>query len=69
MTLLERLELFCAKLRIRMNVCPECNSDAPELDHCPVCEGYRDGYPPADHIKGRWLLNWMHLHDKKDKTT
>ena len=33
------------------NVCPMCNSDAPELDDCPVCHGSRVfPIPPRDKL-------------------
>jgi len=28
--------------RLWWNLCPECNSDAPELDTCGVCGGRRN---------------------------
>lgn len=45
--------------RIRWNQCPSCNSDAPEVDNCPICEGYdyrtqHTEYPPANWRKADW---------------
>lgn len=41
----------------KWNVCPNCNSDAPEMDKCCVCEGYWSGkeeYPPSELRKMIW---------------
>ena len=45
--------------RIRHNQCPSCNSDAPAVDTCPVCESYDarnkwDVYPPEGWRKMEW---------------
>lgn len=41
--------------RLFWNCCPACNSDAPELDTCPVCEGdRREPYPPSKATKQKW---------------
>lgn len=26
-----------------LNVCPHCNSDAPEIDNCPICTKSKQG--------------------------
>jgi len=46
-------------LRIRNNQCPACNSDAPEVDDCPICDSYdwtpqHTEYPPAGWRKMEW---------------
>jgi hypothetical protein len=60
---LARLVLLWARLRgdrrIRHNQCPACNSDAPAVDSCPVCESYDarnqwDVYPPEGWRKMDW---------------
>jgi hypothetical protein len=47
---------------MRFGFCPECNSSAPELDHCPTCEGYHsakgDPWPPAQSLKDDWWLRF-----------
>jgi hypothetical protein len=62
-----RLVLFLARIRgsrrIRYNQCPACNSDAPEVDDCPVCESYDardkwDVYPPEGWRKLDWRKSY-----------
>lgn len=48
--------------RLWWHFCPACNSDAPEVDKCQVCEGYRtsrDGYPPSVETKARWWRRFL----------
>ncbi len=40
--------------RLWWNLCPECNSDAPYLYDCPVCEYYHGQWPPSDKTKQEW---------------
>ncbi len=47
-----------ARLRLLFGVCPECNSDAPNVDNCMVCDGYRTPYPPSADTKARWWRNF-----------
>lgn len=52
---LERLVMgLAAWWRLLWGCCPKCNSDAPEIDDCSVCEGYRTPYPPSAQTKARW---------------
>lgn len=51
----EFIKLLRTKLRLHFGLCPECNSDAPEIDDCHVCEGYRAPYPPTEETKKRWM--------------
>ena len=53
------LARFIGRRRISHNQCPLCNSDAPEVDTCPVCESYDhrtqwDVYPPEGWRKIDW---------------
>jgi hypothetical protein len=45
-------------IRLFWDLCPECNSDAPELYDCPVCNYYSsaDGnpWPPTKETKNVW---------------
>lgn len=46
-------------IRIFFGFCPECNSDAPEVDSCPVCDRYRSigvgmEFPPSAARKALW---------------
>jgi hypothetical protein len=50
--------------------CPECNSDAPELDTCPVCNGYRwsrHGGPPSRELRKAWWQAYKELHATKEE--
>lgn len=52
--------LLRAKLRILFGFCPKCNSDAPEMDTCYVCCGYRWnclGYP-SKGVKKYWYKKY-----------
>ena len=46
-----RYHLIKGGYRVAFNSCPLCNSDAPELDDCPICLSYSnasgDEYPPS----------------------
>lgn len=46
------------RVRLFFGFCPECNSSAPELDTCPVCDGYRSYsaqiWPPTKEVKDIW---------------
>lgn len=37
-------------------VCPKCNSDAPLIDTCDICNSYRSGFSgmPNDELLGKW---------------
>lgn len=50
--------------RLVRGLCPECNSDAPEIDTCDVCGGYRwhdNGGPPGDFIKQQWRRRFFEI--------
>lgn len=53
------LKMLLPRFRVWLGFCPMCNSDAPELDSCPLCEGYHhasgDVFPPPPNIKKQWL--------------
>ena len=48
--------------RISLGFCPLCNSDAPEVYDCPLCEGYQqargDKYPPTKETKRAWSKSY-----------
>lgn len=54
--------LIKALRRLRYNLCPACNSDAPAIDTCRVCKSYRGSamlpYPPSSAKKEIWLAHW-----------
>lgn len=48
--------------RLWWGLCPACNSDAPEIDTCQVCSGYRwidQGGPPNDYLKAFWRYKFL----------
>ena len=51
------LRLAIAKYRLFFGFCPKCNSDAPAIDACNVCNGERS-YPPSKHKKMTWLNDY-----------
>lgn len=46
-------ERLLARWRIWWNLCPACNSDAPECDTCLCCDGSRE-YPLSDMRKQQY---------------
>lgn len=44
--------------RILWGFCPWCNSDAPEIDTCPVCESWCGDFPPSKDIKKLWWIRY-----------
>lgn len=54
---------FIARWKMRWGFCPECDSDAPAIDTCPVCRGLKE-WPPSliTHVI-RWD-NWWTIHEK-----
>lgn len=43
--------------RVLWGLCPRCNSDAPEIDNCPVCARHRTPFPPKWYTRMMWLAN------------
>lgn len=67
-------KMLLPRFRVSLGFCPMCNSDAPELDNCPLCEGYHsangDTFPPPASTKKQWLdeihsINCIQLKLKK----
>lgn len=59
-----KLQRAVGAMRMLFGFCPECNSDAPELGTCKVCEGYHAtsiGYtfPPIPETKDRWKRRFL----------
>jgi hypothetical protein len=76
-----RINRLRGYLRLWNNQCPRCNSDAPLVDRCGVCNNVHNAmggispnrrcfeqYPPSRATKALWLYSWMHPH-ADDKQT
>jgi len=52
------MSILVGKIRLLHGFCPMCNSDAPELYDCPVCNYYSsaggDKWPPSKSTKSNW---------------
>jgi hypothetical protein len=44
------------------NFCPQCNSDAPALDSCPICQSARTWEERLEQKEERWARFITHLH-------
>ena len=55
------MKWLVGRWRLFWGLCPMCNSDAPEVDICRVCEGWRGVYSPLKDIKEVWW--WMRYMD------
>jgi len=49
------------RLRLLFNACPLCNSDAPEVDDCVVCNRGKETYPPTEIIKAGWWCRFLQV--------
>ena len=50
------------RLRVAAGRCPRCNSDAPTLDHCTVCQSFSWVYEqkkPGRLRRARWWLRFV----------
>jgi hypothetical protein len=52
------LQRLRGEWRLAWDVCPTCNSDAPECDHCPTCFGSRD-YPLSAETKDIYRRSYL----------
>ena len=51
------------KWRLYMNYCPECNSCAPKIHHCEVCNANTKAYFSwNDDIKKAWWKKYAEKH-------
>ncbi len=53
-----------AYFRAYMGYCPNCNLDAPAIDMCDVCCGYRGDWPPTRRLAAHWLAKHFFVQDK-----
>jgi len=58
-----KLKLLLAKWRNFWGFCPECNSDAPEMYDCVVCEN-DNRFPPAKSVKIARMIRFEIKHKK-----
>jgi len=42
------------KYKLFWGLCPKCNSDAPELYGCSICNFYHGPFPPEQGTKSLW---------------
>ena len=56
------LKLLLAKFRLFFGFCPECNSSAPLLYECKVCNYYNGIFPPSKNEKKIWLKKFRIKH-------
>ena len=49
------------RIRLLFGFCPKCNSDAPRIDHCWVCCGWRWAYDgkPTRNVKEMWWKRFI----------
>lgn len=55
---------WLGRWRLLFGYCPACNSGAPLMRDCPICNGYSQAsghtFPPAKGLRRFWLLKfWM----------
>lgn len=57
---MKRLSYLSGLLRIAFGFCPVCNSDAPALDTCEFCLGYRmwARHDERYELIQRWRAVW-----------
>lgn len=57
---MNRFKLAIGRWRLWWGLCPECNSDAPEVDCCPVCRAFdRMHFPPTPAQKLEWWNRYV----------
>lgn len=62
------IALLAGKYRLFWGLCPWCNSDAPHLYDCPICEYYNGKYPPPKELKNKWWKRFKE-HNTGKKVT
>lgn len=58
------IKLISGAFKLFWGFCPKCNSDAPELYDCTVCNYYTHGktgyvFPPTKNIKDLWWKKYQ----------
>lgn len=57
-----KLRRLVGRYRLFWGFCPECNSDAPKLYDCRICDAYgtsRQGYPVPEGTKRTWWARFL----------
>lgn len=57
-TIIYYFNYLVGRFRLDLSMCPLCNSDAPEKDHCPICENHTT-WPPDDKTKKEWWDRYL----------
>ena len=64
---LKYLSLVRAYKRIYLGFCPICNSDAPDVYDCGMCDGYQsasgDAWPPTKETKSEWWSRYKEVNN------
>jgi hypothetical protein len=66
MSLIDRFVIGISMAKARysagLGFCPMCNSDAPALDDCPLCDSYHSArggiFPPPKNLRSEWLKEY-----------
>jgi len=63
------MSLIRGRFRLMNGFCPMCNSDAPELYDCPICDYYSsasgDKFPIPKSIKVKWWCEYSVVIDAR----
>ena len=68
------IRIFLANIRARWRVflgfCPMCNSDAPAIDSCALCDSHRpsDRGFPSSETKQKWLTDYRNVLRSMSRT-
>ncbi|HZH64774.1 MAG TPA: hypothetical protein VEY10_07750 [Flavisolibacter sp.] len=63
MTFLSVPQRMIGKWRLYLNYCPECNSCAPKLHHCEVCNAdTKSHYNWSKEVEQTWWKRYSEKH-------
>lgn len=64
------IKKIIARLRLFWGLCPECNSDAPNVYDCIVCkQGLSRICQPSETLKAIWWARYLQKLDIEKSTT
>lgn len=64
LTLTNAIHLIIGKWRLYWNYCPECNSNAPKLHHCDVCNAdTKSLFNWSKEVEARWWNKFIEKHN------